>query len=87
MIGVGQLVTADDKKPKRVARKLQKSTCYVSVTPSQFDDYFSYTYKSYLALAIWKPTETFSLHIKDYVKRITRMSGKHRLSKHMKDFC
>lgn len=51
LIGVGQLVTADDKKPKRVARKLQKSTCYVSVTPSQFDDYFSYTYKSYLALA------------------------------------
>lgn len=51
LIGVGRLLTSDDKKPRRVARKLQKSACYVSVTPSLFDDYFSYTYKAYLALA------------------------------------
>lgn len=51
LIGVGKLLTADDKKPRRVARKLQKSTCYISVTPSLLDDYFSYTYKAYLALA------------------------------------
>ena len=51
LIGVGKLLTSDDKKSRRVARKLQESTCYVSVTPSSFDDYFSYTYKAYLALA------------------------------------
>lgn len=51
LIGVGKLLTSDDKRPRKIARKLQKSTCYVSVTPSTFDDYFSYTYKAYLALA------------------------------------
>lgn len=51
LTGIGKLLTADDKKQKRVSKKLLKSTCYVSVMPSLFDDYFSYTYKAFLALS------------------------------------
>lgn len=50
LIGIGELVTTDDKKPGRVRRKLLENVCYVSVTPSLFDDYFHYAYKAYKAL-------------------------------------
>lgn len=51
LVGLGKLSTTDDKKPSRTARKIIKSTCYVSVETSYFEDYFSYSYKAYKALA------------------------------------
>lgn len=51
LTGVGKLLTADDKKQKKVSKKLLEGSCYVSVMPSLFDNYFSYAYKEFLALS------------------------------------
>ena len=51
LTGVGKLLISDDKKNKKVAHKLLQNTCYVSVKPALFDNYFSYTYKAYLTVA------------------------------------
>lgn len=74
LVGLGKLSTTDDKKPNRTARKITGSTCYVSVEPSYFEDYFSYAYKAYKALA---NIET----LRDVLFAYKKLCKKHKLSK------
>lgn len=77
LIGIGGLVTTDDKKTRRVRRKLLENVCYVSVTPSLFDDYFHYAYKAYKAL-------TYMETYRDVFFAYKRMCKKRKLDERQK---
>lgn len=77
LIGIGELIMTDDKKPRLVQRKLLENVCYVSVTPSIFDDYFSYARKAYEAL-------TYMETYRDVFFAYKRMCKKRKLDERQK---